>query len=285
MKQLSEILDKSSQFLEEKNIFNHRLETEIIISDILNINRLELYLDYEKALTEEQFNKIRESLIKRGNRLPLQYITGNVQFLNTNINVNENVLIPRPETEFMVDYIIRQEFSDSCNNYDILDLCTGSGAIAIALKKELPQANVYGSDISEKALEIAQINAKENVVEIIFIESDLFANIKDIKFDFIVSNPPYVSEKEYKCLEQELLFEPRLALVALDNGLYFYDKILESAKNYLKEDGKIYFEIGEKQANEIEKIANKYDYNVIEIINDLNDRNRIAIITQKFEGE
>ena len=211
-----DVLSWTTEYFKSKKITNPRLDAELIISYVLKIKRLDIYLKFDQPLISSEKSKIREYVKRRGQREPLQYIIGEIDFYNCKIKVNGNVLIPRPETEYMVDIIIKENFKPR----KILDLCTGSGAIAISLKKELIDVNVKASDISENALELAKKNAIINKSDIQFIHSDLFEDIHE-KFDLIVSNPPYVDENIYKTLEPEIFFEPKLALVSSDNGLGF----------------------------------------------------------------
>ena len=266
---LRDILIKSSDYLKNKGISKYRLDAELIISHILNIPRMNIYLEFEKELNTTFEDKIRQAVVERGKHMPLQYIIGNVCFMDCIIDVNANVLIPRPETEYLVE---SQNFTSTSNN-SLLDLCTGSGAIAIGLKKKYPELTVYASDICPKALDVAKINATKNKVEVNFILSDMFTNI-DNKFDVIISNPPYVSENEYNNLDKEISFEPKLALVADNDGLQFYEIILSEAANYLNHGGYLILEIGETLTDSVLSIAERHKYNNLEIINDLNGRNR-----------
>lgn len=211
--------------------------------------------------------------IKQG--YPIQYLIGYVDFYGFKINVNENVLIPRYETEFLVEKIIKYSkmFNDKIN---ILDIGTGSGAIAISLNKMI-DSNVIAVDISDEALEVASNNSKINNANINYIKSDLFENISE-KFDIIVSNPPYISEDE-KIMDSVDKHEPHLALYAKEDGLYFYRKILENAYKYLNKKFIIAFEIGWWQANLIKDMARTYFNNSKIIIeNDLSGKNRYIFI-------
>lgn len=210
-----------------------------------NIEYLKKYLPKEKI--EEGIKKLQEGK-------PVQYIVGNVDFYDINLLVNENVLIPRFETETLVEKTINYA-KKLKNPLDILDIGTGSGAIAITLAKHL-KSNVLATDISEKALEIAKKNAIRNNVQINFKKSDILKNVKG-KFDIIISNPPYISKDE---IIDPLVKnnEPHLALYADNKGLYFYEEILKNIKPYLKEKSIIAFEIGYTQSENITKIAQKY---------------------------
>ena len=213
-------------------------------------------------------------LLKDG--YPVQYLIGYVDFYGYKINVNEDVLIPRYETEYLLEKVInisKKIFSDKIN---ILDIGTGSGAISIVLKNEL-NSNVTACDISKKALNVAINNAKINNSNINFIESDIFSNIND-KFDIIISNPPYISSDEV-IMDSVKKYEPNLALYAPKDGLYFYEEIIKDARKYLNDKFIIAFEIGWWQGNLIYDIAKRYfNDSVIRIEKDLTDRDRYLFI-------
>ena len=203
----------------------------------------------EKYLPE---NKLKEGIERLQNGEPVQYIVGNVNFYGNEIKVNKNVLIPRFETEELVEYTIsyiKKMFKEKIN---IIDLGTGSGCIAITLKKKI-NSNVSAIDISKEALEVAKENAKKNKVEIDFIQNDMLDNISN-KFDVIISNPPYISKNE-EIQDIVRKNEPSLALYADNEGLYYYEKIIKQAKKNLKEKFIIAFEIGYMQGDKIKKIA------------------------------
>ena len=211
---------------------------------------------------------------------PVQYIVGDVNFYGNIIKVNNNVLIPRPETEELVEktsILIKELFSDNIN---ILDIGTGSGCISIALKKIFPNSIVEGIDISEEALEIAKDNATENNVDINFYQSDIFSNINN-KYDCIISNPPYLKEGDY-IMDIVKNNEPHLALYAEEKGLYFYKIILKEANKYLRKRFIIALEIGENQKEDILKIAEQYFPNANIISDkDLRKLDRFIFIIQK----
>ena len=269
-----EILKWTTGFFKEKQIINPRLNAEYIISHVLGCKRFDLYVRFEEIVSLENREKIKKMVIERAKSKPLQYVIGETEFYGHRFFVNESVLIPRPETEYLVEKIITE--IDSYNT--ILDIGSGSGAIAITLKKELPYLSITAVDISASALKIATENAELNQVEIEFIESDIFSKL-NTKFDIIVSNPPYIPQKEYEALDKEILeYEPKLALLAEDDGLYFYRRILSEAKLYLNVNGKIYFEIGYNQSDRIKKIAENNGFTEIETLKDLNGFDRIMII-------
>ena len=209
----------------------------------------------EKYLHKDQ--DMNEALKRLENGEPVQYIVGDVNFYGNILKVNKNVLIPRPETEELVEKtqeLIKDIFKDT--NIDILDIGTGSGCIPITLKKLLPNSNISACDISKEALAVAKDNAKENNVTINYIESDVFNNINN-KFDVIISNPPYIRYDE-EIMDIVKNNEPHLALYAEDNGLYFYKRIIKESKEYLKNKFIMAFEIGETQAEDIINIAKSY---------------------------
>ena len=209
----------------------------------------------EKYLHKDQ--DMNEALKRLENGEPVQYIVGDVNFYGNILKVNKNVLIPRPETEELVEKtqeLIKDIFKDT--NIDILDIGTGSGCIPITLKKLLPNSNVSACDISREALAVAKDNAKDNNVTINYIESDVFNNINN-KYDVIISNPPYIRYDE-EIMDIVKNNEPHLALYAEDNGLYFYKRIIKESKEYLKDKFIMAFEIGETQAEDIINIAKSY---------------------------
>ena len=236
-------------------------------------------LGYSKLEAQELIKvskNIDEDYNKLLNKYPIQYLIGYVNFYGYKINVNENVLIPRYETEYLVEKTIKYIKDRFNSDINILDLCTGSGAIAIALSKEL-NVHVKASDISSKALEVAKINIKENNANINCIESDLFNKIKG-KYDVIISNPPYISKNE-EIMYSVDKYEPHEALYADNEGLFYYDKILSEINKYLNEKYIIAFEIGYTQGESIKRLAEKYlNSPRIIIEKDLSNRDRYVFI-------
>ena len=214
------------------------------------------------------------------NGIPVQFIVGNVDFYGNTINVNKNVLIPRFETELLVDKTIKYIKTNFKHHVDILDIATGSGCIAITLKKEI-DSTVDASDISESALKVAQENALNNKVDINFINSDMLTNITK-RYDIIISNPPYLT-KEDDIMDIVKNNEPEIALYAKDNGLYYYDVILKNIKNNLKDKYLIAFEIGYTQGEAIKNIALKYLDNInVKIEKDYSNKDRFVFIEPKI---
>lgn len=232
---------------------------------------LKKYLDKDKL--EEGLEQLKQGI-------PVQYIVGNIDFYGNTINVNKNVLIPRFETELLVDKTIKYIKTNFKHHVDILDIATGSGCIAITLKKEI-DSTVDASDISESALKVAQENALNNKVDINFINSDMLTNITK-KYDIIISNPPYLT-KEDDIMDIVKNNEPEIALYAKDNGLYYYDVILKNIKNNLKDKYLIAFEIGYTQGEAIKNIALKYLDNInVKIEKDYSNKDRFVFIEPKI---
>lgn len=224
-------------------------------------------------------DKLEEEIKLLNKGIPVQYIVGNVEFYNSIIKVDNRVLIPRFETELLVEKLIKYIRLNFNNKINILDMCTGSGCIAISLKKEI-DCNMDAVDISNDALNVAKDNMVSNNVNINFILSDLFTNVKS-KYDVIVSNPPYISYDE-EIDEVVKNNEPIISLFASDNGLYFYEEILKNIKSYLNDKYIIAFEIGMNQGNDIKNIIDKYFNDVtISIEKDYNDRDRFIFIIKK----
>lgn len=210
--------------------------------------------------------------------IPVQYIVGNVDFYGYTFKVNKNTLIPRFETELLVEKTIKYINKYFNNEIKILDIGTGSGCIAITLNKLLYNSRVTAVDISKNALDVARENNKINNTDVNFIESDVFSNIND-KYDVIISNPPYISYDE-DIMDVVYNNEPHMALYADDNGLYFYDKILMECRKYLNDRFFIAFEIGYKQGNDIINIINKYFDNVnISLEKDYSGRDRFIFVS------
>lgn len=271
---IEEIFKESCAKLTHHKIENPALNIGFILEEITGIKRLSLPLFYKNELDENQIVLVRNMLKKRCNNEPLQYILGYTEFYGYKFKVTPDVLIPRPETEYLIEAIEK----NIKNNQRIIDIGTGSGAIAITLKKLFPQAEVVAVDISPHALKIARENALLNEVDVKFVEANIYSDELG-KFDLIVSNPPYVTEEEYSILPEEVKnFEPKLALVGEETGLFFYRKIIELSTRILSPNGSLFFEIGENQAKDIKNIAQANDFKQVEIIQDLVERERIMLI-------
>ena len=249
---------------------------------ILDENSQEFTNNISEQLTKEK-EELYFSLIDKHieKNVPLSHLAGFEYFYDRKFKVTKDVLSPRMETEELIYKVIEYIKSINKNNIKILDLCTGSGIIGITLRKELEfkSLEVVASDISEEALKVAKENAIMNEAEVKFIQSDIFENINE-KFDIIVSNPPYIAYNDKITMEDNVLnYDPHLALFAEEDGMYFYREIVENSKEYLEEDGLVFFEIGYDQREKILKLANENGFKA-EVYKDINGRDRMAILVR-----
>ena len=273
---IKEALEFGKKYLNEKNIDYSILKCKIILSEILGVQKEFLIIHDMQELNKNQETKYKEFLVRLADNEPLQYIINRQEFMKLNFFVDNNVLIPQPDTEILVEKII--EISKNINRkLKILDLCTGSGAIAISLAKNISNCEIYASDISKEALKIAKLNLEKNEVQINLIESDLFDNIHEYDLDIIVSNPPYIKSEIIDLLDEEVKKEPVLALDGGKDGLDFYRIIAIKSKDYLNENGILALEIGYDQKNQINEILKHEGYKKIENIRDLANNDRVII--------
>ena len=241
---------------------------------MLNKDKSFLMVHDDYLLHDDEIIKINTFVERRIKGEPLQYIIDEQYFFGRKFYVDENVLIPRADTEILIEEILNEVPKTS--NLKILDLCTGSGCIAITLKKERLDLDVFAGDISEKALNVAKKNAEILNADVKFIKSDLFDNISEQDFDVIVSNPPYIESENCKGLDEEVKKEPLLALDGGEDGLFFYREITKKAKEYLKETGYLFFEIGYNQTNALKQILEKEGYKDISVIKDFGGNDRVV---------
>lgn len=258
------LLSKSIQYLKKYNVENARLDAEYIFAYVLGVKRISLMLNFDEEISEENKNLIRQYIVRRGkHREPLQYIVKEWEFYGYPIKVDGRVLIPRQDTEILVEqciYLMKEK-----ENPKILDIGTGSGAISIALAKELPESEVLGLDVSDDALKMAVINRElNNVSNLKFLKSDVFQHVREKNYDLIVSNPPYIPVEEYNELMPEVKeYEPRMALTDGGDGYYFYKKISEESVNYLKNGGYLAFEVGYNQGETVSQLMEKNGFQII----------------------
>ena len=275
---IKEALNQGVIMLKNENIEAPKNKARQLLEKTLKQSKEYLIIYDTKEITSMQ----RDNYIKNIKRLiqgePLQYITGKQEFMKLNFLVNKDVLIPRQDTEILVEEVI--EICKKIQNPVILDLCTGSGAIAISIAKYVHSAKIYASDISQRAIDIARQNAELNGVKnnIEFIESNLFNKIKNLKFDIIVSNPPYIEKDEIKKLQKDVQREPIIALDGGKDGLDFYRKISIDAHSFLNRQGYLCFEIGYNQKKAVTKILeDQKRYINIYSKKDLCENDRIVI--------
>lgn len=276
---VKQALQWTTSYFESKQIPEPRLGAELLLAHTLKCKRLELYLRFDSILTPNERSAYRDSIYRRVEREPVQHILGYTEFMGYPIQVDKNVLVPRPETEQLVDKTVEHCREQQLSTPTILEIGTGSGCIAIALKFFLPGANITAVEKSESALELAQKNASVNQTEISFISGDVFEVMPSAepRFDLIVTNPPYISQGDYEKLEPEVQrFEPVEALVGGDDGLDFYRKLAPLSKNLLTNDGSIFMEVGYDQAKTVSQLFAKEGF-YCETAKDYNQIDRVVI--------
>ena len=269
-----ELLNHGKIFL--KDVDEGSFKAKILLEHILKVKREYIIAHCEDIVSNEQVTLYQAKLeeIKKGK--PIQYITHYQEFMKLDFYVDENVLIPQPDTEILVEKVI-EILKNKKNTCSVLDMCTGCGAIGISIAKYIPKADVYVSDISKSALQIAKKNALKNGVENIhFILSDRFKSIYKKDFDIIVSNPPYIETDMIKDLPTEVKNEPHLALDGGNDGLDFYRTLSNQSISYLKSNGYLCLEIGYQQKEEVSKLLKNYFKN-IKIFQDYGGRDRVVI--------
>jgi len=278
-----DLLKTTTEFFTQKQIENPRLNAEVLLAHVLNKTRIKLYIEFERPVSEGELIKFREYVSRRSKNEPLQYITGQTEFMGLPFAVNSSVLIPRPETEILCENVLKLK-----DNYpgkiNILDIGTGSGCIAISLAHFWNNAHITAIDISAEALKIADQNARDNKIQNLnFIQQDLFSITDNIhlkkKFEIIVSNPPYIAQNEMADLQNEVKdFEPEHALTDFSDGMSFYKFIMDLiSKEQLKCDY-LFFEMSGSQPKKIVEETKKRNFEYIEIIKDLNAIDRVLKI-------
>ena len=275
---ISEAIKQTEQALTNGNIESARLEAEILLANALKVDRIYLYVHSDEILTESQSKLYNDFIQRRLSHEPTDYIIGHREFMGLDFIVNENVLIPRPDTEILVETVI-ERLKDIDGTINIVDVGTGSGAIAISLAKFLHNAKVDAVDISEAALNIAKLNANNNDLadKVKFHQGDLFVPISDNRYNAIVSNPPYIPSAVIDTLEPEVAkYEPKIALDGGNDGLNFYRRLIDESPAFLVDGGFLAVEIGYDQAQTVAELAKKH-FNQVEVIKDLSQNDRVVV--------
>lgn len=255
MRTLIEVLKLSADFLQQKGIVHPRRQAEELLCDALSLKRMQLYTEHDRPLTTAEIDLLRLRLGRRAKGEPAAYIHGSVAFYECTLKVTPDVLIPRQETEILVDKISTEIAGQELQGKALWDICTGSGCMGVALKKRFPQLQVTLSDLSERALQIASENAQLNGVEVELVQGDLLAPFQGRKADYIVCNPPYVTEAEFVSLDREVKdFEPKMALVSGSSGLEFYHRLAKELPSHLKPGGRLWLEMGTGQGEALLKL-------------------------------
>jgi release factor glutamine methyltransferase len=277
-----EAIQKTADFLGKKGVESSRLNAELLLAHVLKLPRMKLYLNFERALTAAETDAYRDLVKRRGQREPLQHITGSTSFCGCEIIVTKHALVPRPETEMLAE--LGWQFLSTINTQPstALDFGTGTGCIAIALAVKCPAAQVTALDVSAEALALAKQNATANKVaeKITFVQGDGFVALDGCprSFDLIISNPPYIASAEIQTLDPEVRdFDPRAALDGGADGLDFYRRLAREAVAFLKPGGKIMVEFGDGQADAIKKIFEDEKWVVEAVKEDYSQRARILV--------
>lgn len=269
-----DIIKKAQNTLEAAGIVDSQVDSWLLAEFVFGITKAKYYANMQMTADEKSTEKYNELVNQRAGHIPLQHIIGTQEFMGLTFKVNENVLIPRQDTELLVENVVDYLENDERT---VLDMCTGSGCIAISVDRLSKGSKVEAVDISEKALEVAQENNRLNNAKVTFIQSDLFTNVTG-KYDIIVSNPPYIRTDEIpKLMEEVKSHEPVMALDGMEDGLYFYKKICSEASDYLNDNGKIFFEIGYDQGDDVSEILRQNRFCNIEVLKDLSGNDRVVI--------
>lgn len=269
-----DIINKAQNTLEAAGIADSQVDSWLLAEFVFGITRAKYYTNMQMTVDGKSAEKYNELVNQRAGHIPLQHLVGTQEFMGFTFKVNENVLIPRQDTELLVENV-----ADCLGNGErtVLDMCTGSGCIAVSIDRLSKDSKVTAVDISEKALEVAQENNRFNNANVTFIQSDLFTNVTG-RYDIIVSNPPYIRTDEIpKLMEEVKSHEPVMALDGMEDGLYFYKKICNEASDYLNDNGKIFFEIGYDQGDDVSEILRQNRFCNIEVLKDLSGNDRVVI--------
>ena len=276
---MKDLIKRATQFLQESAIKEPRLQAEEILSSVLGIPRLSLNLFFDRELTETEIQTFRRRLLLRSLHLPIQRIEKSVSFFGIDIDLTDDVLIPRQETEILADHIARCLQGQSLEGKEFWDVCTGSGCLGLSIKKRFPELNVTLSDISSRALDQAKHNAKINDLSVDFLEGDMLIPFLGKKADFIVCNPPYISSFEFTSLDPEVrLFDPKQALVSGSTGLEGYFVLSEQLPLVLNSSGKVFFEIGWNQGEELMKLFSAPFWRAQRVIKDWSSHDRFFFL-------
>ena len=260
--------------LRKADIVDAKTDSWLLLAMACKIDHTYYYMHIDEEMTEEQAREFEVLIKKRAERVPLQYITGEQEFMGLTFHVNSNVLIPRQDTETLVEEALKVVRP----GMKIMDMCTGSGCVLISILKNAHDIEGIGYDIYKQAINVAKENAKLNEVPAVFERSDLFEDVVENDFDVIVSNPPYIPTDVIATLMPEVAeFEPREALDGKGDGLYFYSKILEQCKNYMKPDGYVLFEIGCKQGDSVSTMMRLAGFSEVHVIKDLARNDRVVM--------
>lgn len=275
---LKEAYEYGKKKLSETHISDADLDAWYLLEYVTGISRAEYFMDMMRTLKQNQEMLYREYIKIRAAHTPLQHITGVQEFMGLEFCVNEQVLVPRQDTEVLVEQVLQDLKQCGEKNRKILDMCTGSGCILLSIVKLCKECDItgVGVDLSEAALDVAKRNAEKQHADVLLLQSDLFEQVEE-SFDIIVSNPPYIPTKVIDELEEEVkLHDPYLALDGKEDGLYFYRRIVEESPKYLNKGGKLYFEIGHDQGEAVSMLMKQAGFKAVTVKKDLAGLDRVV---------
>ena len=280
-----ELLEWTTGYFEKHNIPNPRLDAEVLLGHLLQKSRLQLYLHFDMPVFQNDLDVFREMIKKRVARTPISYLTNRKEFMSLDFYVDERVLIPRPETEFIVETILKSNFDSS---QSILEIGTGSGIIATALAVNKPEWEIIATDICKDALAVAEINrdAHDCNERITLLQGDLFEPIRPLessRYNWVVSNPPYVMTNDHDALSPDVRdYEPHIALFAGEDGLSIIRMLVAEAPNHLHPNGKLIFEIGDTQKESVKALLNNQsEYKKFRFIKDYSGKDRVVLASME----
>ena len=275
-----DLVEWTENYFRESGITTPRLDAEVLLGFVLQKSRLQLYLSFEMPVFPDHLSVFRQLVQRRKEHTPVSYLTNHREFMSIDFYVDSRVLIPRPETEILVEYVLDR--TSTHGPISLVDIGTGSGAIAVSLAFNRPEWYIVATDISIDALAVAETNATRHQTQIEFRSGDMLSTLESVddKFDWIVSNPPYISSQDYKILPPDVRnFEPKLALASPPDGLQLIRILIESAPNYLKPNGRLAIEIGKGQRLDVEDFVHRSkQYQKIDFIPDLSGVARILVV-------
>ena len=275
-----DLVEWTENYFRESGIITPRLDAEVLLGFVLQKSRLQLYLSFEMPVFPDHLSVFRQLVQRRKEHTPVSYLTNHREFMSIDFYVDSRVLIPRPETEILVEYVLDR--TSTHGPISLVDIGTGSGAIAVSLAFNRPEWYIVATDISIDALAVAETNATRHQTQIEFRSGDMLSTLESVdnKFDWIVSNPPYISSQDYKILPPDVRnFEPKLALASPPDGLQLIRILIESAPNYLKPNGRLAIEIGKGQRLDVEDFVHRSKkYQKIDFIPDLSGVARILVV-------
>jgi release factor glutamine methyltransferase len=281
---IQKLLNWVAEYLSDKGIESPRLSAELLLSHVLDLKRIELYTQFNRPVSKEQLDILHDLVKRAGQDEPISYLTGKTEFYSLELTVTRDCLIPRPETELLVERAI-EFLRTRSGNQRVCDLCTGCGCIAVAIAKNLPAARIIATDISDAALNIAAANVEKHQLQdrVELLQGDLFdpivPQLDANKLDLIVCNPPYISATEYPTLDKNVQdYEPKSALLAGVDGLDVYRRIVEKADEFLKDDAALILEIGYAQGGAVKELLDQADiFAEVKIEKDFHNNDRVAI--------